>query len=394
MAPIDFPSLIRRLTDEGGIAAIARNPRAQFGTPQRPRLGARLMPERLVPTNAYTESNIRLLTIIANAGPRYGPVQIKNGQISASFDVVLGHSDIGRELSGQDLDAIREYLAQNMTLPALANLSDFADIALNRALTDHNERNIWDAIVDAQNTLLGDNGFETVVEYIDPPGHRVAAGGDYTDPTYDPIPDLIAGKTLLATKGKRPAGIYASTEVLNTLLANPKVQARTGNAVFIDGAFQTQNPMTTPEALNRVLLANGLPPVTTYDEHRVLPQARRDGDDLARRRGPRGGPRRGRQHRAPRVARLPRRGRGAGRGRAGPRDPDGVPPRQAAPHRGRGLADLRARDDRPRVGVRHHGHRDGLIAPNPTTERRTHHMAQRLFRRAVVWGGRIYRAGV
>jgi hypothetical protein len=86
MAPIDFPSLIRRLTDEGGIAAIARNPRAQFGTPQRPRLGARLMPERLVPTNAYTESNIRLLTIIANAGPRYGPVQIKNGQISASFD--------------------------------------------------------------------------------------------------------------------------------------------------------------------------------------------------------------------------------------------------------------------------------------------------------------------
>jgi hypothetical protein len=153
-----------------------------------------------------------------------------------------------------------------MTLPALANLSDFADIALNRALTDHNERNIWDAIVDAQNTLLGDNGFETVVEYIDPPGHRVAAGGDYTDPTYDPIPDLIAGKTLLATKGKRPAGIYASTEVLNTLLANPKVQARTGNAVFIDGAFQTQNPMTTPEALNRVLLANGLPPVTTYDE--------------------------------------------------------------------------------------------------------------------------------
>ena len=106
---MDILTLTTQFRGDGSLVAIASNPLAQFGR-RRQYLGATLLPERLVPENNYTEEAIRYKTVIANAATRYSPAQLKGGEIVGSFDVVLGHSDIARQFTGRDYDALLRYL--------------------------------------------------------------------------------------------------------------------------------------------------------------------------------------------------------------------------------------------------------------------------------------------
>mgnify|MGYP003422155071 FL=1 len=102
----DIASLVRTLMDDGSVAALALNPAAQFGIAPRRYVGAELLPERMVPENAYREDAIRYRTVIANDGTRYSPSQKKSGEIVGSFLVELGNSDIAREFTARDYDAL------------------------------------------------------------------------------------------------------------------------------------------------------------------------------------------------------------------------------------------------------------------------------------------------
>src|SRR5678815_1848366 len=105
----DLYSLLRDLRRDGTLDRIANNTLSQFGTRNRQRLGARILPVRNVPLNQYTEDQIRYRSPIANAGTRYSPVQLKGGALVGSFDVKLAEQDIGSQLTSRDFDALRKF---------------------------------------------------------------------------------------------------------------------------------------------------------------------------------------------------------------------------------------------------------------------------------------------
>src|SRR5690349_8338947 len=146
---MDLLTLVRTMQQDGTVETIARNPLAQFGPPARQYLGATLLPERLVPLNAYRERAIRYRTVIANNGTRYSPAQLKDdNSIVGSMLVELAETDIARQFTAEDYDAFLTLLMANSTMEAVAQLTRWLDVTVNRALLDLNEKQRWQAIVD------------------------------------------------------------------------------------------------------------------------------------------------------------------------------------------------------------------------------------------------------
>lgn len=261
----DIASLVSQLMSDGTVADIASNPAAQFGITPRRYIGVELLPERTVDENAYRETQIRYRTVIANSSTRYSPSQKKGGDLIGSFLVELGNANIAREMTGRDYDALVKVLGTRPSMEAAASLTNWLERTVNQALIELNEKQRWDAIVNASVTLSGDNGYTEAVVYANPSGHRAAAGGTWSSDAYDPFADISAMADLLASKGYTVSRIVTSRPVLAILSNNANVKARVGMTTVSGGSLVALNGRASLDAVNGALERDGLPPIETYD---------------------------------------------------------------------------------------------------------------------------------
>lgn len=261
---MDLQSFVRQMQEDGTLDQLANSPRAQFGPRNRQFLGATILPERQVARNSGTEAQIEYRTVIANDGTRYSPVQIKQtGQLVGSFSWELGHQDIGSQLDSVQYDALLELLESNANMDAMATMVGFVDNTIVQPLIEVVEKQRWQALVDAMVVRIGDNGVREEVEYPNPEGHRVTAGGDWWDDSYDPIEDIFAINAMFEDKGMRLRQIITRRQILMALSRNEMVRRRyAGVRVLSDSDLFT--PMSAPQ-LNAGLVADGLPQIETYD---------------------------------------------------------------------------------------------------------------------------------
>lgn len=271
---MDLQETLTRLQAQNAFGGIALNPITQFGANGQPYRGAEILPERIVRRNEYTEAGVRYRTVIANDGGRYSPAQKKSGGLyTGSFKVSLGDSDIASDFTGDDYDAVLEMLdlaGTTNTVPqaVAAAVVGWSQSALNLALIEHNEKQRWQAVVDAQVIRKSDNGGSETINYPNPDGHRVAAGGDWSDPSYNILGDLLARKRFMAKKGFTLNRSYCSTEVLGVMLQNESLAKAAGKSVITvqaNGTLQQSASAFTEADLNGLMSANGLPSITTYD---------------------------------------------------------------------------------------------------------------------------------
>lgn len=256
-------TLIRNLYGSGRFAAQLNNPLAQFGLAPANLLGATILPERIVPSNMFTESQIRYKTVIANDGSRYSPAQMKSGgQLVGTFDVKLGDSDIKSELTSEDYDALIDYLGRSQNIAAEATALQFVEREVSQPLRVLCEKQRWDALVDAQVIRLGDNGYREPVGYPDPAGHRVAAAAAWSGAAYDPIPDIAAVHEKAGEKGQQITRIITSTTVVNILLRNQQVK----NQARSMGEGQNYGGIVGLPQLNALLASLGFAQIETYNE--------------------------------------------------------------------------------------------------------------------------------
>lgn len=275
---MDIRALIEQMIQDAAFRRVMNNPLAQFGVPARQYLGATLLPERNVPENAYTEENIRYRTVIANDGTRYSPVQRKRGVLIGSLNVQLGYSDIGSDFSGQDYDALVRILQRYAPMigggpgavgvppmAAMTAMLNWADLTLNRPLLEKNEKQRWEAIVNAQVVRTGDNGYRETVTLPNPTGHRVTAGGTWSNAAYDPYLDIIAGAQFLRAKGFEVNRMISSITVQTILSNNAKIQQRNGLVSIQLGTTVGLRGRVTPAVLNDMFLGDQLPALERYD---------------------------------------------------------------------------------------------------------------------------------
>lgn len=266
---MDLRTFIEGLIDDGAFEDVAQNQMAQFGTDNRPYLGPTLLPEVPVQRNMYRESDVRYRTVIANDGTRYSPAQKKSGgEIAGSFLVELGHSDIAREFTADMYDTLQDLLGVNAQMDAAARVIGWSDDTLNEALIQHNEKQRWQALVNAEVIRVGDNGMRETVQYPDPTGHRVTAGGDWTNDAYDPWLDILGRKQFLADKGYNVNRIITTEKVKQTLSANPNTARRVGQqSIVIDSGSVTSQLLSNVslQDVDTVANSNGLPNLETYD---------------------------------------------------------------------------------------------------------------------------------
>jgi hypothetical protein len=263
---VDIATLIDKIKREGRYRTIATNPRAQFGTPNRRYKGAELLPEQTVPDNAYRETAIRYRTIVANDGTRYSPTQLKGGEMVGDFLVELAESDIKREFTAREYDALIAYLMRGDDMEALLAVTDWLDITVNLALAEKNEVMRWQAIEKAVVERRGFNNFHEDVAISNPTGHRVVAAGTWSNDTYDPFQDIYAVAQVLIDKGYMVSRMITSRRVVNILSGNAKVAQRSGRLIVSAGGnAQLTGDRATLTSINAALSAEDLPPLETYD---------------------------------------------------------------------------------------------------------------------------------
>ena len=254
----DLKTLIENAKRDGYFTDVATNPLAQFGTDSRRYIGAELLPEKTVRDRAFRETAVKFRSVIANAGSRYSPVQKKDGDLFASFLVELGQSSIGREMLPPIYDALMELVSMSDEDMSALNLADWADLVLNDALMQFNERQRWQAIVSASVVRLGDNGYSETVAYANPSGHRFNAAAAWSNPATDPFVDILQAKDLLENKGFRVSRIVTSTPVRSLLLRNPNTKEAVSNLSNSAG-------MTSIPALNNYMETNEMTQIETYN---------------------------------------------------------------------------------------------------------------------------------
>lgn len=267
---MDLRQLVENMVARGNFSRIVNNPLSQQGTEGRRYLGATLLPERQVPENAYTEENVRYRTVIANDSTRYSPVQLKQGALAGSVEVRLGEIDTGSEFTGQEFDTLVKLLNRGGTdrqisMQGATTLTRWANRALNLPLIEKMEKQRWEAIVDAKVVRTGDNNYYEEINYPNPTGHRVAAGGVWSNDAYDPMEDIDAMIDFLEGLGYTVNRIIAPKPVVNKLLGNAKMKDRNGQIVITGGVVTTVGGRLALADLNGILAEDGRPPIETYD---------------------------------------------------------------------------------------------------------------------------------
>lgn len=271
---MDINTLVQGMIGDGKFRAISNNPLAQFGTTKKRYLFSELLPERQVKENSFREDRIRYRTVIANDSTRYSPVQIKAGVITGSFLVELGNSDTGSELTAKDYDAFLDLVRRasgdggdKPTMEATARLTQWADATLNLPMVEKRELQRAQALCEAEITRKGDDGYEEVVQLSNPAGHRVETGaGDWDDPDYPIMEDILVGIELLASKGYTVNRIITTTTIRALMSKNKDIKERAGKIVVdASGALRAATGRASLEQINAMLEGESLPPLEIYD---------------------------------------------------------------------------------------------------------------------------------
>ena len=267
---LDITGLVEMMVQNGNFQELIGNPLAQFGAEGRRYLGTTILPIVPKDENAYTETGIKYRTVLANDGTRYSPVQLKGSTLVGQTEVRVGYSDIGSQFTASDYDALIRILKQsngndNLTMEAIARLTNWADAALLLPLIEKDEKRIWDCLVDAQVVRAGDNGYTETVSFPNPSGHRVAAGGNWSNNSYDPYLDIMAAAELLASKGYTAARCFAGKPVISKLSNNDKMKTRTGALSIMSGTVTGMPGRVSKAQLNALLGDDDIPPIEEYN---------------------------------------------------------------------------------------------------------------------------------
>lgn len=274
---MDIRGLVEAIYADGTVQALTQNPQAQFGRRNKRYIGAELLPEQLREENAYRETGVEYVTVMANDGTRYSPVQIKDGKRIGSMLVELGEIDIGAEFTSADYDALVRLLGRGRDQEAIAQFTNWLDISVNLGLREKMEFQRWAAIADAQVLRATDNNTLDLVNYPNPAGHRITVASGSTaspagwfDPTHDPFDDIYLQANLLKTKGFTVNRIITSTRILAILQKNPKVATRANKVTVVAGApsgaqFSVASGRVSRDSINAMLAEDGLPGLEVYD---------------------------------------------------------------------------------------------------------------------------------
>ncbi len=265
----DINTLMAAMAANGDAPRIARNPLAQFGTRSRRYLGAEILPERLVPENAYREENVKYRSVLANAGTRYSPTQKKGGALVGSVDVILAESDIASELTSRDYDALLSMLANGGAKPsmeAIARTVRFLDTTINIPMVELLEVWRWQAIVSALVEARGDNDYAEDFAYPNPAGFRVAAAAAWSNDATDIYEEILSQAQVLVDAGMSVGRIITSRRVVSIAGGNALMQKRAGRiTVDAGGQITATSGRATLRQINAAMAEDGLPAWETYD---------------------------------------------------------------------------------------------------------------------------------
>jgi hypothetical protein len=258
--------LLERMEDDGSLESLINNPLAQFGN-QGQFLGATILPERLVPSNSYEESQIRFRSVIANSGERHSPAQRRSsGRMTGTFQVTTGSSDIASVFDARDHDAIVDLLGRNQDMEAAAFLSQWLNANIIFPLRTLVEKERWEALINAKVIRTGDNGYYREIDYPNPSGHRFDADNPWTDPSHDPFEDIFAGADQLRDKGYTVNRFICRSSTLRRLTRHPLVRSRMGNITVNAAGDAFAGFGATSAQVNGYLNGENLPSIETYDE--------------------------------------------------------------------------------------------------------------------------------
>jgi hypothetical protein len=277
--------LIQSLQDMGEFERLRMDAAAQFGRPDKSYYGTTLLPEQLRDANAYSESQIRYQTTLANAGSSYSPAQLSTGgRIFGEFKVSFGNTNIADQIAGREYDSLMKLLRMaddpvnaNSFEQAAITVLNFLDRNIREPHLGLNELYRWQAIIDKVVRRRGSNGYSEDVNYPTPAGHSVTIGGGTTaapagwystTTSYDPYADFLTAKRFLAGKGYKVDRTVSNFTAAYTFLRNPNIINRVGGSTFIDasGGIGRSLSSVTLEAVNRTFNADQLPSWDIYDE--------------------------------------------------------------------------------------------------------------------------------
>lgn len=269
---MDLKSLVEHLIEKGEIDGLIRNPFKQFGSERRKRkyLGAELLPEMMKEKNSYSEDDIAFYAVIADDSTRYSPPVKKQRSKTTSMDVELGELDLAAEITGSQIDSLIRLLEKTdgSAASAEAMAMRLIDTVLVQGLLDKKELQRWQAIVDSQVKITGANKKMKNITYMNPAGHRFAAGGLWSDDTYDPLEDIEKALNLLDEKFGGTKRIINRRGVSSKLKKNANIRENLGNLIVdrTAGTLQSKRGNVTPERLNLYLDAEyNAPAIEHYD---------------------------------------------------------------------------------------------------------------------------------
>lgn len=261
--------LLLRLLGDGSLNNIFNNPFLPWGLNNKIYLGQSLLPEVTVTENAFRYYRQQFKTIVANAGTRHNAAQMKRGTASQGMMFELGYSDVASEFTGPDYDAflqiVRQTSGQNLSMQQLVTLTNWMTKTLVLPLVEHNEKNRWLAICNASLTVTGDNGFSNTITYPNPSGHRFAAGGQWTNNSYDPLEDIIDAKQVLENKGKVVKHVIWSSQAASKFRGNTKIRERCGGISFASGVLTGVPGSASASAIVDLFEREDLPAPISYN---------------------------------------------------------------------------------------------------------------------------------
>lgn len=262
----DIASVIQSLHGDGSIFATANNSRLSFlDANDRVLVGAQLMPEVEQPLNRYDEDSFALIDMVADDSDRYSPVKFKGEGIeAASFEVVLGESSLGKQLSPATYDALvrLQGIGSSQSIEQMSqSVLDFVG-SMSRGLAARNEIQRWQAIVEGQITRVV-NGTPQVIAFPSATGQRSALATAWSTDTYDPMEDFIAAQEFGANMGyDNVARIIASRRVVNILARNDNMIKRSSG---ISPSDTTYSGVSSPGRTNAYLATEGFPAIEVYE---------------------------------------------------------------------------------------------------------------------------------
>lgn len=255
----DISSLIREAELDGYFKTVANNPLAQFSFRQRRYLFSELLPEQTVGQNSFSHPFFRLRPVIASDSSQNAPSQLRRGDLFSKLQVELGYTNIRRELTGDDYNAIFGLVQQGNSYDAMQRILGWQNLVLNRPIIEKNELQRVQAIVNALIPQAGDNAFNNDVVYDNPVGHRIPAAAPWSIPTTNIFDEIHALVNFMTGKGFKPYRMITSQDVVSMMLTNDTVKAS-----IIHQSMSSVGRVSL-ELLNQAFDSHGWPMIERYD---------------------------------------------------------------------------------------------------------------------------------